>query len=141
MKYLIENQNRARTQRAFDYIKEQFHLGKPFTIEILAYKQSHSDSQRAYYWQALKQYGAHCGMNGKESEEIIHRECLCRLFGIEKTIRRGNMVIDVPKMTSKRLDKETYSELIDELIILAGEDGYVIPDPVHETRETNGATV
>lgn len=134
MRYLINPGNRDRAQRAIDELKRRFAERKAFTVEFDEARPRHSDEQRGYYWASLKEWGKHLGYNAKETEEILHREIMCRAFGIERTIERGGMVINIPNGSSSKLSKQAYSELIQELIITAGEDGYTIAPP--GTEET-----
>lgn len=131
-KYLINPGDRERTQRAIDEIKERYASRKAFTIETDDAKPRHTDSQRGYYWKSLTDFGKFLGMRAKESEEVIHREIKCRVFGVERDVAIGNSIIQVPRGSSAKADKQTYSELIEELILLAAENGYTVPPPSAE---------
>lgn len=133
-RYVINPGDKARANRAIKEIKLRFREGQPFAVEFEKPKTPHTSEQAGYYWASLNKYGRHLGYNAKESEEILHREVKCRLFGVEKTIRRHGMILQVPKGSSKRLSKEAYSEMIEELLVMAAEDGYVIEPPPKEQQ-------
>lgn len=131
-RYVINPGNIDRANRAIREIKERFTEGKPFQIDFSEPKPLHSDAQRGYYWASLHEFGKFLGFNAKDSEEILHRELKCRYFGVEREISMGGQILQVPKGSSKRLSKKEYSELMDELIILAGEHGFTIQPPPKE---------
>lgn len=135
MRHIVNVNNKDMAQQAIDEIKHRFNERKAFSVDIDDVRVLHSSEQSGYYWKHLKEFGKHFGMNAKESEDVIHRELKCRLFGVKKTLNVGGAIIQIPNGSSSKLSKSEYSRLIELLIQLAGEHFYTIPDPQYGTLE------
>lgn len=98
-------------------------------IEIEKRKPHQSDAQRAYYWRSLKAWGNDMGYTARETEIYVHPAVCAEAFGIKETRRFLNREVVIPKQTSSRLDKEAYSRLIETMIYLAAQHGYVVEPP------------
>jgi len=100
-------------------------LGFRFLFESV--KAHQSDSQRHYYWMCLKLWGDSIGFSARESEEILHRAVLCEAFGVKETRMVRGSTIEIPNQRSSRLSREDYSLLIETMIRMAAENGFVVP--------------
>lgn len=102
-------------------------------ITVNEFEPGHTSEQQGYYWMGLNAWGAHLGFTAHESELILHNSVLCSAYGTKRTIKRagsdGSIVVDVPNERSSSQSIKAYSLLIEHLLRMAAEDGYVIPDP------------
>ena len=97
-------------------------------IDVSVRKKERSRPQENYYRQWCGKFAKFCGMTPDE----MHEEMLCQTFGSEEVetkmgIRRR------PVKRSSGTNTLTYSELIETLVRVSSELGFVVPLP--NTRE------
>ena len=97
-------------------------FGKPLVVEIKESKPRHTNEQQRYYWATLHEWGKELGYTTKETEVILHNLVLCEAYGIEKYIEYGGSRWPVPKSRSSDRNVTEYSELIETLVRLVGND-------------------
>jgi len=95
---------------------------KPLVVEIKKNKPRHTDEQQGYYWATLHEWGKELGYTTKETEVILHNLVLCEAYGIEKYIEYNGAKWPVPKSRSSDRNVSEYSELIETLKRLIGND-------------------
>ena len=98
--------------------------GYEVTVEPVAEPQTLK--QRGQYWSALHEFGEHCGYTRRESEVIIHEELLRSTFGVYETRDLFGRLRTLPRQRSANAHRTDYSALIEALIRLAADHGYVI---------------
>ena len=91
-------------------------------VELCSAKKERTRRQERYYRKWCGEFAKHCGMTPDE----MHEEMLCSAFGSEEIetkfgIRRR------PLKRSGDSSVGMYAELIDTLIMVAGEMGFVVP--------------
>ena len=129
---LVNHGGKNRAQQAIDEIKRRYAAGEPFLVVFSEPGSDPSHGQKGYYWAMMNLWGRSLGYDRQEIQDILHRAVKCRAFGVEKEIDYGGMVIQVPKKRSRDATKSEYQMLIDAMIIMAAEDGFVIPEPYQE---------
>jgi hypothetical protein len=97
---------------------------------ITPLKRRQTSSQRGYYWASLQAFGSSLGYTARESEVWLHNAVKCEAFGVKQKRHIGRSVVEVPKKRSSEAARDEYSELIETLIYLAAEAGYVV-EPAH----------
>lgn len=92
-------------------------------ITIKEYKHRKTDEQRGWFHTLCGMLGKETGYSQEEIKEIIKREAL----GVS-TITMNNLTYEVVN-SSEKANREQYSHLIDTIYRIAGEMGYVLPNP------------
>lgn len=105
-------------------------------IDVSPLKRRHSDSQRGAYWASLHEFAAHLGYSKREAETLLHEIILCETYGTKEAreIVAGGQAYRWPVPAERSSvdadgrprDVETYSELIETLMRVAAEHGYVL---------------
>lgn len=94
------------------------------TVEIRPLVHDHTDGQQGYYRQWCRKFGEFCGTTPDET----HEELLCIAYGTEYTDTKFGRK-KRPQKRSADADVTEFSVLIDTLIRVASEMGFVIPPP------------
>ena len=120
--------------KELDAMREKCVLG--LQIDLAPLKRRHSDSQRGAYWAALHEFGKHVGYSARETETLLHEAILAECYGTagakEIMVRGKAYHWPVPAERSSKdadgraRDVDTYSALIETLLRVAAEYGYVI---------------
>lgn len=97
------------------------------TVEILPTKVEQTDEQRGYYRQQVKNFADWCGM----IPDAMHEEILCECFGSD-TLSTPFGWRRIPHKRSGNVNRADYSALIETLIRVAAEMGYVVPPPMRK---------
>lgn len=115
-------------------VEEQSVLG--LQMDLAPLKRRHSDSQRGAYWSGLHEFAAHLGYSKREAETLLHEVMLCETYGTKEAreiVASGQTYRwPVPAERSSKdadgrvRDVQTYSELIETLLRVAAEHGYII---------------
>jgi hypothetical protein len=105
-------------------------------IDVAPLKRKHTSEQQRAYWKFLHEVGRHLGYSARETETLLHDAMLVECFGSAgaKQMRvRGEVYSwPVPAERSSKdadgraRDVETYSALIETLLRVAAEHGYLI---------------
>jgi len=95
------------------------------TVEIVPYVFKQTNEQRGYYWQEEKKFAAWAGNTPDE----MHNHLLCECYGTDFVSSAIGMQRR-PQKRSSEATKIEYSELIETLIRVAANFGYVVPPPV-----------
>lgn len=101
-------------------IFRQAERGIQCTVEPL--KLDQTDQQRGYYWMWLRNFANFCGATPDETHEHI----LCEAFGASYH-RTMLGLMKRPIQRSSESKREDYSHLIETLIRVAAEMGFIIP--------------
>lgn len=122
--------------RAADLDKLESQCALGLQLDLAPLKSKHSDSQRGAYWSALSEFGKHLGYSARETESLLHEVMLCECYGTSgaREIVTGGETYRWPtpaERSSKDAegrvrDVQTYSDLIETLLRVAAEHGYII---------------
>ena len=91
-------------------------------VELCSAKKERTRRQEKYYRKWCGEVAKHCGMTPDE----MHEEMLCAAFGSEEVKTKFGMRRR-PLQRSGESSVGKYAELIDTLIRVAGEMGFVVP--------------
>ena len=91
-------------------------------LEVKALKSDRSRAQENYYRKWCAEFAKHCGLTAAE----MHEEMLMLVFG-EETVDTRFGPKRRPIKRSGETSKQTYSDLIDNLIRKSAEMGYEVP--------------
>lgn len=91
-------------------------------VEVEALKSDRSRSQENYYRKWCSEFAKYCGLTSAE----MHEEMLMLTFG-EETVETKFGPKRRPLKRSGETSKQTYSDLIDSLVLKGAEMGYEIP--------------
>ena len=100
------------------------------TVEIKPLVFDHTSKQRGYYHLWKRKFADWCGNTPDE----MHEEILCQTYGSEVCQTKFGQRIR-PLMRSSEANRVEYSVLIDTLIRVAAELGFVIPPPTPTEEE------
>jgi hypothetical protein len=100
------------------------------TVEIKPLMFDHTSAQRGYYHMWKRKFADWCGNTPDE----MHEEILCQTYGSEVCMTKFGQKIR-PLMRSSKANRVEYSVLIDVLIRVAAELGFVIPPPTPVEEE------
>lgn len=114
-----DNSNLDRVKAGLYRALQNLDLTKPKQIVISDYKENKSGEQRSW-WHIL------CGLFGQEvgyTKLQMKRLMLVEVFGTEKVLG-----VDIA-VSSESLNREDYSQLIEQTYIKASEMGVILPPP------------
>lgn len=105
-------------------------------IDVAPLKRKHTSEQQRTYWKFLHEFGRFLGYSAREVETLLHDALLVECFGSagvrEMRVRGEVHHWPVPAERSSKdaagraRDVETYSALIETLLRVAAEHGYLI---------------
>lgn len=105
-------------------------------IDVAPMKRKHTSEQQRAYWASLHEFGRFLGYSARETETLLHEAMLCECFGSagvkEMRVRGQVHSWPVPAERSSKdadgrpRDVETYSALIETLLRVAAEHGFII---------------
>tara|TARA_R110002020_G_scaffold4496_5_gene19581 strand:- start:5198 stop:5614 length:417 start_codon:yes stop_codon:yes gene_type:complete len=138
MKIDILKSDLERLIALFSFLKDNFPelsddinmLGssrKGLALEVKPITSSRTKSQEGFYRMWARKFAKECGMTDGE----MHEEMLCQTYGFQEyqtPFGRKKR----PNKRSGDTDIHSYSELIDTLVRICSEMGFVIPEQPHE---------
>jgi hypothetical protein len=93
-------------------------------VDISALKAKQTNPQRGYYHMWKRAFAGFCGTTPDE----MHEHLLCEAYGSEYTRTRLGLM-KRPLQRSSKANRTEYSVLIETLIRVAAEMGFVVPPP------------
>ncbi len=110
--------------RALNEVAHRAKNGVTIEIRPLVYKRTRP--QENYYRKWCREFADFCG----SSPDKMHNDLLCECFGSEWLLPKFGAPIQVPEMRSEDSMREEYSTLIETLIRVAAELGFMVPPPI-----------
>lgn len=100
------------------------------TIELRPFEFKQTDEQRGYYHMWKNAFAQYTGNTPDE----MHEHLLCEAYGSEVR-RTGLGLVRRPLQRSSKANRTDYSFLIDTLIRVAADMGFVVPPPVRKMED------
>ena len=124
MRFIIRE--KAIRQRAVEAVKV-ITSDPLMQVEIKPFVDDKTAEQRGWFHKICGLLGMETGYTKEQTKNLAKG----RVFGL-MTLKFGDIEMIVPAKSSESLNKKEYSDLIEEVYLMAGEAGFALPPAVHE---------
>lgn len=101
------------------------------SVEIRPIKINHSRDQENYYRKWCREFGIFTG----DTPDEMHAHIMRETFGTVMVTTGTGMKVRANRETSSSLSVEEYAELIETLIRVAANFGFVVPPPIRNQHD------